>query len=136
MSFELVEWAFDQKVDDSAAKLTLLAIARHADSDGKCWPSVKRISDITGLSASTIKRKLKVLEALGLVKHQRRKGDNGRNSSNIYTVGYRAMVTHTIGHSDPLISNRNQSLSSSILLGHGDPIGDEDKLEREIEKWK
>lgn len=50
-------------------RLVLIALAYHADQEGVCWPSINRISSITGLSEATVIRCLTSLEQAGLVSY-------------------------------------------------------------------
>jgi AraC-like DNA-binding protein len=55
-------WNFSKAT--GGAKLLLLALAEHADSNGRCWPGIGRLSDMVGTSERHIKRLLKELEGL------------------------------------------------------------------------
>lgn len=50
-----------------APKLVALVLADHANSDGLCWPSYRRISEFTGMDKRTIQRHVKALLDLGVV---------------------------------------------------------------------
>jgi hypothetical protein len=71
-------WIDDRVIDDfapvmgrypfGAAALAVYAVlARRADRDGDCWPSLGLIADDSGTSTSTVKRALRLLELLELV---------------------------------------------------------------------
>jgi DNA-binding transcriptional ArsR family regulator len=85
MAFEIVDAVFDLPLADPHAKLVLLALARHADKQGRCYPSAKRLAELTGITDRTIYRKLNTLEGLGLIKRKGRMKD-GRKTSNVYTL--------------------------------------------------
>ena len=85
MSFKLVESAFDAPVADPQAKLVLLAIARHADKRGSCYPSAARLMVVTGLSKASVYRKISYLEKHGFIRVTRR-GKNGKKTSNLYRL--------------------------------------------------
>ena len=85
MAFEIVDAVFDLPLADPHAKLVLLALARHADKQGRCYPSAKRLAELTGITDRTIYRKLNTLEDLGLIERKRRMKD-GRKTSNGYTL--------------------------------------------------
>lgn len=85
MAFEIVDAVFDLPLADPHAKLVLLALARHADRQGRCYPSAKRLAELTGITDRTIYKKLNVLEGLGLIERKKRmKG--GKKTSNGYTL--------------------------------------------------
>lgn len=64
-------WAMEQQiVSDASARHVLLCLANYADQDGKAaFPSTAKLEKDTGLSESTIRRKLDSLEELGLIAH-------------------------------------------------------------------
>ncbi|WP_081053448.1 helix-turn-helix domain-containing protein [Burkholderia vietnamiensis] len=69
MSVQAMTWAIEQQdIRDATARHVLLCLANYADADGKAaFPSTSRLESDTGLSESTIRRKLDVLEELGLI---------------------------------------------------------------------
>jgi DNA-binding PadR family transcriptional regulator len=105
MSFKLVESAFDAPVNDPQAKLVLLAIARHADKRGSCYPSAARLMVVTGLSKASVYRKISYLERHGFIRVTRR-GKDGKNTSNLY----RLLLSHSEtkqSHTEPIISQEH-----------------------------
>ena len=109
MSFKLVERAFDAPVADPQAKLVLLAIARHADKRGSCYPSAARLMTVTGLSKASVYRKISYLEKHGFIRVTRRWG-TGKNTSNLYHLLLSQSETKQshceteVSHTEPLIS--------------------------------
>lgn len=69
MSVQAMTWAIEQQdIRDATARHVLLCLANYADADGKAaFPSTSRLEADTGLSESTIRRKLDVLEELGMI---------------------------------------------------------------------
>ena len=110
MSFKLVESAFDAPVADPQAKLVLLAIARHADKRGSCYPSAARLMVVTGLSKASVYRKIGYLEKHGFIRVTRR-GKDGKKTSNLYRLLLSQSETgqsHTetkVSHTEPLTSH-------------------------------
>lgn len=49
MSVQAMTAAFALKVENPTAKLVLLALANYADQDGRCWPSQKKLCEVTSL---------------------------------------------------------------------------------------
>ena len=50
MSFALMGAVYHTDVGDALAKLVLLVIAEHANTEsGECWPSITRIQKVTHL---------------------------------------------------------------------------------------
>lgn len=52
---------------DPHTKLVLLKFGDHANDDGVCWPSIKRVVKETGVKRATVFKKLKELELMGVI---------------------------------------------------------------------
>jgi hypothetical protein len=55
-------------------KLVLLALADIADDEGRCFPSLHRLTEKCGMSESTVRRSLSHLSSLGHVVREQRNG--------------------------------------------------------------
>ena len=119
MSFKLVESAFDAPVADPQAKLVLLAIARHADKRGSCYPSAARLMVVTGLSKASVYRKISYLEKHGFIRVTRR-GKDGKNTSNLYHL----LLSHTEtkqSQGEPITSQEPvNNISCNVYDSQGD----------------
>jgi len=73
MSIKALNWAFSQELAASP-KLTLLALADHADDDGICWPGVTGLAKKTSQSERTIQRRLVELQEAGYLRSEERIG--------------------------------------------------------------
>lgn len=69
MSVQAMAWAIGQDiVSDPVARHVLLCLANYADaSGGSAFPSVARLCADTGLSESTVRRRLSMLVSLGVI---------------------------------------------------------------------
>lgn len=76
MSVRALTWSFTLPLQDMAAKAVLHALADHADEDGKCWPSLRRIALFAGCSENTARRALQRVEAMGIVHREPRAGQS------------------------------------------------------------
>lgn len=83
-----MSWAWDQRVGDPAAKLVLMKLADQANDQGKCWPSQRSLADECEMSLNTVRRKLELLYAAGLVSAEQRRRDDGGLTSLMYRVGF------------------------------------------------
>ena len=88
MSVEASSWAWKQLkgLPDKSSfianrKLLLLAIADHADDQGWCWPSKKRLSEKTGFKKTGLQAMLKWLEQNQLIERKPH-FEGGRQTSN------------------------------------------------------
>lgn len=88
MSFELAAQVHELDLD-SVTKHVLLKLADNAsDTDHSCFPSVGYIQHYTGLSRSTVKRRLQKLTDNGIVSVVKRKKANGHDTSNKYFLDF------------------------------------------------
>ena len=67
-------------------RLLMLALARHADKDGVCWPSHSRIAALTGLTVRTIQRTLPALVERNHLDIDGRARNDGASTSNLYRL--------------------------------------------------
>ena len=63
-----------------------LWICKFSNENGVCYPSQKRLSEVTGMSIDSCRRYLKELEDLGILARERRYSNNQEISSNYYIV--------------------------------------------------
>jgi DNA-binding MarR family transcriptional regulator len=75
MSIKYMSLAFKTRVGNPLAKLIFLKLADHANDDGICWPSIRRIAEDAECDERTVRRRLRHLEELGLVFVERRQQD-------------------------------------------------------------
>lgn len=74
MSIEMLNWVFLLEMESPTDKSVLLALANHADPEGYCWPSVRRLCLYTALSERTVQNALRRLEDAGLIGTTERSG--------------------------------------------------------------
>ena len=78
MSIEALNWAWDQSCPNPTAKLVLMALADHANADGECWPSMKKIAERSQISARQVSTHITSLMELGLVEKAGRRRYGGQ----------------------------------------------------------
>ncbi len=61
-------------------------LVKHSDKNGVCFPSRRLIAEECCIDKKTVDAALRSLEKIGLVKKQKRKRQDGSNTSNLYTV--------------------------------------------------
>ncbi len=66
--------------------LVYLAIAKHADGEGMCWPSMTTIGKFARCARETVARSLTHLEARGYLKRTARFRPDGGVTSNVYQL--------------------------------------------------
>ena len=73
MSTRFIAWARAQRTGDVTAQCLLLLLADHADEDGHCFPSYRRLAADACVSPRTAMRKVELLVAAGLVRKAARR---------------------------------------------------------------
>jgi len=141
MSYKAMDWAFSQELDDPQMKFVLIALCKHCDEKGVCYPSALRLSNLTGLSQRTVQRKLKQLEQMQLIKVKRQFG-KGHKSSNLYYVTVSRdydTVSYDVRQSDTIIGQEYVNNISSLMRQTDVVKKDEIDLKslgkKALEKW-
>jgi biotin operon repressor len=93
MSLDALKWAWEQDCPNATSKLVLMALADHANSDGECWPSMKRVAKLTGISSRQVSTHIVTLEALGYVTKGNRRRHEGQLRGWEYRVNLRDEAT-------------------------------------------
>ena len=107
-------WELDLKASD---KLVLLALADHANDDGECYPSLRKIEAKTGLSKQGLINAIKRLMDLGLIQKEHRNRNDGGQTSNLYTLtldGAVNTINSPCQHSVPPLSTQCTPLTIKI----------------------
>ena len=107
-------------------KSMYMILARFADNEGKCFPSVEKLAEIIGKDKRTVIRYIKKLEEKGLIEKRRR-----FNQTNIY------YLKNADSNSDKIDNDKNDSDKDVTSLGDTGVTSDSDKnvnLKRPIEK--
>ena len=71
MSREARDWAWRCRGLTPALRCIVLALAEHADEEGRCWPSLTRLAELTEVDRRTVTRGLAELEDRGLTVRER-----------------------------------------------------------------
>lgn len=70
---------FESETLGPTERLIMLALADHADDDGRCYPSMKRLEQRTGLSDRAIQKNMKSLADAGYLAVKPNAGQGGAN---------------------------------------------------------
>ncbi len=122
MSVGATTWAWSQKTESSGQRLVLLALADAAGGDEDdprvCWPSIARVSRMTGIGESTVKLHMERLADVGLItKVERRRRRDGTLGTWTITVNFLPFTT-----ADPSALVEPTTADPSAL-DHSRPIG-------------
>lgn len=74
----LPNWAVDDDRLVGYDLLVYMALIRHADNTGVCWPSLERLAKIARCSQPTVSKSLNVLEQLGYIRRVKSDGKANR----------------------------------------------------------
>lgn len=86
MSVQAITAAFAFEAPSPNAKLVLLALANYADEEGICYPSVKKLVELTGLSERAVRYALQALVDAGAMDREQRRRADGTRTSDRYTL--------------------------------------------------
>lgn len=98
MSVKHIGLVLDHLDIKPAPKLVAVVLADHADVDGICWPSYRRIAQRTGLDERTVRRHIATLIDLGVVTKIRtgtirKNGDKVERITNAYRIDADALAS-------------------------------------------
>lgn len=91
MSYKAYDWVWTHKFGSPTAKLVMMAVAKHADENGMCWPRVRTLAEFCGISSRTVQRQLKEFERAGLLTIQKKYRGDGGQTANIYCIALPAV---------------------------------------------
>lgn len=101
-----LDWAFAQRTGDPTANLILIIMSRRGNTTKQCFMSQERLVNESDCSLSTVGRKIRKLQNLGLIERVR---GNGSRRSNTYRL---CITSDSINHIDQFDrSNCNRKLS-------------------------
>jgi hypothetical protein len=90
LSIQAMAWAIEQQlVTDAPGRHVLLCLSNYASVDGRgCFPSTATLASDTGLAERTVRSKLDLLQAMGLI----RLGNQALAAVNITRADRRPLV--------------------------------------------
>jgi hypothetical protein len=86
MSVKMMHNVFERSLTTGNARLVLIALADACSDEGVCFPSLKTIARKANVSEETTRKFLHAFEKIGLVESEERFAENGRRTSNTYTL--------------------------------------------------
>lgn len=115
----------------SHEKIVFIALKKFADSKNQCFPSLKKLSEITGLSKRKIQDTLRELEQKHIISIGHRLREDGGTTSNLYTL-YDFKELWNVGSSEEMaavIDEYEDKKLISILEAKGYKVLKEKELE-------
>jgi hypothetical protein len=86
MSIQAMSAAFEVQGLSPSEKVVLLALANYADEKNRCWPSQKRLAEMTGLTDRWVRKILSTLETRGFLTREKRCRDDGSQTSDVFQL--------------------------------------------------
>lgn len=71
MSIKHISQVLEHLEAKPAVKLVAVILADHANAEGVCWPSYKRIGKLAGMHPDTVKRHVRALIDCGMIRKLR-----------------------------------------------------------------
>ena len=106
---------WNMEIDDSTAKLTLMALADFSDDEGYCYPSYEVLAKKISKSKRTAIRAVEKLTELGFLQKEKRELNDGTSRTNLYKiVSENERVTQT----PPMMTNEKEAVTS--MTSHSD----------------
>ena len=103
---------WNMEIDDSTAKLTLMALADFSDDEGYCYPSYEVLAKKISKSKRTAIRAVEKLTELGFLQKEKRELNDGTSRTNLYKiVSENERVTQT----PPMMTNEKERVTSMTL---------------------
>ena len=79
MSVRIMAAVFESSTLKAGERLVMLALADHADDQGRCYPSTPRLAQRTGMSERAVQGHIKALRAEGYLQIEDNAGPGGTN---------------------------------------------------------
>lgn len=97
-----------------STKLVAIILADHADRDGICWPSYRRIAERAGMDERTVRRHIATLRDLEVIT-KLRNGTVVRNGSRTYRVSNAYRInTHILTGFRSLLSTDRLGIADTV----------------------
>ncbi|MDO7786104.1 helix-turn-helix domain-containing protein [Desulforamulus aquiferis] len=101
------------------AKGIYCLLAKFADKEGRCWPSLKTLKEHSSISKPTIIKAITELKSRGYVQIDKRKTVNGDFDHNVYVLpGINRVVNHVdrvVKEVDNVVNDINQGSKGDLL---------------------
>lgn len=102
-------------LDDCQQKLVYIYLKKFTNDDSQCFPSIKKLSQLTKIGTTKLKQTLGKLEEKGVIAIENRKKENGGKSSNLYTLYDYAEIWNA-GNSKEDIETISETISETKMI--------------------
>lgn len=114
--FEMVpHWVLFHPELSALAVRLYLALRKHADARGDCFPSRKKLADLLGVGVPTLDRARKQLVAVGAIEIRQRRASDDRWLTSMYRVRWHPRIEMIQGVGSQMIhpSNKTDALTQT-----------------------
>ena len=112
MSIRIMSHVWNMEIDDSTAKLTLMALADFSDDEGYCYPSYEVLAKKISKSKRTAIRAVEKLTELGFLQKEKRELKDGTSSANLYKI---LSEKDRVTQAHPRVTNEKERVTSVTL---------------------
>ena len=119
MSFQAMSWAASQDCPNSVSKLVLMMLANYADDRHQTYPSYKKLGQLCSCNDRTVMRAINQLKDIGLLTVTKRYGDDGKQTSNSFTLSVRGDKNDRVGVTKTT-PNTIRDIHNNNNVGRGD----------------
>lgn len=123
MSVKHVGLILDHFEAKPALKLVAIILADHADGDGYCWPSYRKIAERANMDERTVRRHVKTLQELAIVTKL-------RTGSLTNKDGRIVRITNAYRVNEHILVNRRKLSPTTLLITAQNVHLEEDKKSR------
>lgn len=109
----------ESKVLKADEKMLFIILKRFSDGNGKCFPSLSKLADITGYSKRKVQDLLKELEKKKIIEKECRKRPDGGYTSNLYTLYDYSEIWNNSENSEEIKKNKKfglKEIPTELLL--------------------
>lgn len=115
MSIRIMSQVWNMEIDDSTAKLTLMALADFSDDEGYCYPSYEVLAKKISKSKRTAIRAVEKLTELGFLQKEKRELNDGTSRTNLYKI---VSEKDRVTQMPPMMTNEKEAVTS--MTSHSD----------------
>ena len=117
MSIKIMSHVWNMEIEDSTAKLALMALADFSDDEGYCFPSYEVLAKKISKSKRTAVRVVDKLAELGFVQKEKRELKDGTSSTNLYKI---IIENPRVTQAHPRVTSVNDRVTPTTPYGDTD----------------
>lgn len=112
MSIRIMSLVWDKSKHKGSALLLMLAIADHADDNGKCWPGMSSLAKKTRMGRRNVVKLMERIEASGEIIVEKR---GNQSASNRYRVNVALLSSEQMNTSEPAFTSPSEPVDTTLV---------------------